>query len=241
MKINRYILVIFALVICWGCSKTKEVVVEPTPTVKQPAFKTIFYDNFDTRKNEWQQSRGTWQVSPDGFFLQQSADPRDINSIIYAAHPQAADGTIETFVRIKPDLPTAMTNSLEDKEIVNTVRYIIGAGIIFRMKDDENYYMFRLAGEEGAVLGKMVGNDWEDLSNPRSLDYLTERVRFSESNWYRLKVEVYRNRITCYINDSVVASVSDSTFNLGKFGLCTFKTRADFDYIKVYDKTIIEN
>lgn len=229
--------VLIILMLFWGCSRT---VVETTPQ-KQPSPKTIFYDNFDTRKNEWQQVRGNWKVSADGFFLQQSADPRHINSLIYVDHPQAAEASIETFVRIKPDLPNTPTDSMQDQEMLKNVRYIIGAGIIFRMKDESNFYLFRLAGEEGAVLGKMVKDEWVDLSNPRSVDYLTERVKFSESNWYRLKVEAYGDRIVCSINDSVVVSVSDSTFSLGKFGLCTFKTKADFDYFKVYDKTAIEN
>jgi hypothetical protein len=240
MKARYFIVITIVMTFFWGCSK-KEIKVEPSPQ-KQPSPKTIFYDNFDNRKNEWQQIRGNWKVSADGFFLQRSADPRAINSIIYVDHPQAADVTIETFVRINPDLPgTTIGNNPQDQEMLKNVRYIIGAGIIFRMKDQDNFYMFRLAGEEGAVLGKMVDNVWVDLANPRSADYLPERVKFSESNWYRLKVEAYGDRITCYINDSVVCGISDTTFNLGKFGLCTFKTMADFDYIKVYDKTSMEN
>lgn len=240
MKIKYLLVISLLLMVLWGCSR-REPNIEP-PSQKQPSPKTIFYDNFDNRKNEWQQVRGTWKVSADGFFLQRSADPRAINSIIYVDHPQSADATIDTFVRINPDLPgTTISNNPRDQEMLNNVRYYIGAGIIFRMKDQDNFYMFRLAGEEGAVLGKMVDNVWVNLSNPRSADYLPERVKFSESNWYRLKVEAYGDRITCYINDSVVCSKSDSTFNLGKFGLCTFKTKADFDFIKVYDKTSMEN
>jgi hypothetical protein len=111
----------------------------------------------------------------------------------------------------------------------------MGAGIIFRMKDRDNFYMFRLAGEEGAVLGKMVNGKWTDLANPRSTDNLPGRVRFSGSNWYRLKVKVYDKRILCYINDSAVVSYEDNEFGLGHFGLCTFKARADFDYIRIYN------
>jgi hypothetical protein len=194
---------------------------------------TIFYDNFDARKNEWQQVRGNWKFSSDGFLFQQSADPRHINTIIYVDHPQVADATLETFVRVNPDLPTTITASAQDQELLNSVRYVIGAGIIFGMKDQDNFYMFRLAGEEGAVLGKLVKGEWVDIDNPRSADYLPERVKFSEHNWYRLKVKVQGNRITCYINDSAVINKTDTDLELGRFGLCTFKTRADFDYIKV--------
>ena len=125
-------------------------------------------------------------------------------------------------------------DSAADQALVRNVRYIIGAGIIFRMKDNNNYYMFRLAGEEGAVLGKMVNGVWVDIDNPRSIDFLPERVRFSQANWYALKVVCNGDRITCYINDSVVVNKTDTQFSLGRFGLCTFKTRADFDFFKVY-------
>jgi hypothetical protein len=244
MKI-KFLIIVFGLVILFGCSQKQEVKVVPQPeAAKQttpPGPKTIFFDNFDGRKNEWQQVRGNWKVGTDGFFLQRSADPRHVNSIIFVDHPQAADCTIETFVRIKPDLPATLTNSVQDQNLLRNVRYIIGAGIIFRYKNQNNFYMFRLAGEEGAVLGKMVDGVWVDLSNPRSADYLQDRIKFSESNWYRLKVDAYGDRIVCYINDSVVVSKADTTFSLGNFGLCTFKTKAHFDYMKVYDKTEIES
>lgn len=243
MKAKYFLVFTIVLMLSWGCSRlsVKQNVQQEPPKPSTASPKTIFYDNFDYRKNEWQQIRGNWKVSDTGFFLQRSADPRGINSIIYVDHPQASDASIETFVRIIPDLPNTITNNPQDQEMVKNVRYYIGAGIVFRMKDEKNFYMFRLAGEEGAVLGRMVDNEWFDMENPRSADYLRERVKFSEHNWYRLKVEVYGDRITCYINDSVVTSKTDSTFNVGKFGLCTFKTKADFDYIKVYDKTSIEN
>jgi hypothetical protein len=246
MKLKLFIFVL-VLIVFVGCSPKKEVEVVPKPVVvqqprqPQPGLKTIFYDNFDTRKNEWQQVRGNWKIDADGFFVQHSADPRHINSIVYVDHPQAANCTIETFVRVKPDLPATLTDSVQDQNLLRNVRYIIGAGIIFRYKDQDNFYMFRLAGEEGAVLGKMVDGVWVDLSNPRSADYLQERIKFSESNWYRLKVDAYGDRIVCYINDSVVVSKTDTTFSLGNFGLCTFKSKADFDYMKVYDKTEIES
>jgi hypothetical protein len=193
---------------------------------------TVFYDNFDFRKNEWQQIRGNWRYY-NGFLVQDSADPRHINSVIFVDHPQVADATIETFIRIRPDLPRYVTGSVQDQRLLNDVRYIIGAGIIFRMQDQNNFYMFRLAGEEGAVLGKLVNGEWVDIANPRSADYLRDRIKFSRNNWYRLKVRVYGNRITCFINDSAVVNAVDHTFTLGRVGLCTFKTRSDFDFIRI--------
>jgi hypothetical protein len=240
MKKLIFIILIASLVIV-SCGR-REVVVPRTEVIQREVGpKTIFYDNFNSRKNEWQQIRGNWKVDPRGFFLQRSADERALNSVIYVDHPQAADATYETYVRITPDLPTYITGSMQDQRLLNNVRYIIGAGIIFRMQDSNNFYMFRLAGEEGAVLGKMVDGEWIDIANPRSANFLPERVKFSEANWYRLRVDAYGSSIVCYINDSVVVSSSDTTFTLGNFGLVTFKTKADFDYFKVYTRQELEN
>lgn len=231
------IAVLFAFTFCGG----KSVPVAPAPPPAQTVQtaqastgpNTIFFDNFNNRKNEWQQVSGNWIVAQQGFMVQKASDPRMLNCLMYVSHPQAANCTIETYVRIVPDLPSVITDSAADQALVRNVRYIIGAGIIFRMKDNNNYYMFRLAGEEGAVLGKMVNGVWVDIDNPRSIDFLPERVRFSQANWYALKVECNGDRIICYINDSVVVNKTDTQFSLGRFGLCTFKTRADFDYFRV--------
>lgn len=240
MKKNMcvFAIMLFSLTMV-NCGGEDEPVVEPKVEQVSSAVgpKTIFYDNFSDRKNEWQQIRGNWKLDSNGFFLQRSADERMLNSILFVDTPQTANASYEILVRIEPDLPSTMTDSDADRALRYNIRYIIGAGLIFRMKDQDNFYMFRLAGEEGAVLGKMVNGEWVDIANPRTIDLLSSRVRFSADNWYRLKVDAYGERIICYINDSVVCSSTDSQFSMGKFGLCTFKTTADFDYIKVYDKT----
>jgi len=213
----------------------------PPPAPAEIGPKMIFFDNFTSHKNEWQQLSGIWQWDANGFLLQRTSDPRQINCLVYIQNPQISDATIETMVRIKPDLPATLTDSDQDKQLLYNVRYIIGAGIVFRMQDRDNYYMFRLAGEEGSVLGKMVDGEWKDMANPRTADFLTgQRVKFAESNWYRLKVEVYGNRIVCSINDVPVINKTDDTYGLGKVGLVTFKTFADFKNIKVYNKSETE-
>jgi hypothetical protein len=239
MNKNRFFIIVFfflsmVMVYC-GADVVEVEKVEQTITSSGP--KTIFYDNFNDRKNEWQQIRGSWKIDSNGFFQQRSADERMLNCILYVDNPQTANATYETFLRIAPDLPTVLTDSDADRALRYNIRYICGAGLIFRMKDQDNFYMFRLAGEEGAVLGKMVNGEWFDIANPRTIDFLPSRVKFSADNWYRLKVDANGDRIVCYINDSVVCSATDSQFSLGRFGLCTFKSVADFDYIKVYDKT----
>ncbi len=200
---------------------------------------SIHEDDFNHVKTEWEQSAGIWQTS-DGRFKQKSDDARHFNAIQYVHTPRIADATIETRVQVLPSRPNQWTSSPEDQELQRNIRFIFGAGIIFRMKDKNNYYMFRLAGEEGAVLARMVAGKWneKDLCNPRVRDFLEGyRIGFGEGNWYHLKVEAYGSRIKAYIDGEPVCSVVDDTFSLGHYGLVTFKTPADFDYALVYDKT----
>lgn len=211
------------------------IVQAPTPEI---TFKTIFVDNFDAVQGEWQQVSGYWETV-GGHMIQKTDDPRQLNAIRFVLSPRIADATIETLVRVNPTRPVALTNSAQDQDLMRNIRYLIGAGIVFRMKDPQNYYMWRLAGEEGAVLGRMQNGAWTepDLCNPRVRDSLQgDRIGFRADNWYRLKVEAYGNRFVVFINDEPVCSVTDDTFTVGQFGLVTFKTAADFDYIKVWDK-----
>ena len=212
----------------------------PAPQTVAPETGTnvIYDDRFDSVKGEWQQVSGIWEVL-DGHLVQKTDDPRQLNAIRYIQTPRIADASIETEVRIRPDRPAQWTSSQADEEMRRNIRFIIGAGIVFRMRDTNNFYMFRLAGEEGAVLGRMIDGQWneEDLCNPRVRDFLEgSRIGFTADNWYRLKVEVYGNRITVFINDEPVCSATDNTFGIGNVGLVTFKTPADFDYIKVFNK-----
>jgi hypothetical protein len=201
--------------------------------------KVLFYDPFSSVKSEWQQASGVWDTqTQSGYLVQKSDDPRQLNAIKYVQSPRIIDATLETSVRINPNRPLSMNPADPgDAELIKTLRYTMGAGLVFRMKDPQNYYMFRLAGEEGAVVGKMINGKWEDLCNPRVRDFLDgSRIGFRADNWYRLRVDVYGSKITAYINDEPVCSVSDSTFDIGMTGLVTFKAPADFDYLKITNK-----
>jgi hypothetical protein len=218
-------------------AQTSTPVATPAPTTMSVAPRSLFYDQFTSVKGEWQQVSGIWETRTDkGLLIQKTDDPRQLNAVRYVQTPRIADATIETAVSITPTRPLTIIGDT-DAQLARDLRYIIGAGLVFRMKDSQNYYMFRLAGEEGAVVGKMVNGEWNDLCNPRVRDFLDgSRIGFTEENRYRLKVEVYGNRITAFIDDEPVCRVTDETFSIGNVGVVTFKTPADFDYLKVTNK-----
>ncbi|MCK5681624.1 hypothetical protein KAI46_12525 [bacterium] len=241
-------IIIFICLCFWltGCvqkvvykDNVKEVAAAPSASAE-----TIFFDDFNLNftginRNLWisnGKAHWVWQGKTsetpgcdDGCLKQHSEDDRALNAIMYISTPQISNATIETKTRMNFDLSLGITESE-----LKRYRYFIGTGIVFRLVDQNNFYMFRLAGEEGCVLGKMVDGRWVDLKNPRRLNFL-EGGRIKANNWYTLKVTVDGNNIQCFINGSPVINYNDleSEFSLGHFGLVTFKCFGDFEYIKV--------
>ena len=251
-KLSRFFfscLLFFAVIISLSLSSScqeKVIIREKEVQVKEVprGSSSIFFDEFNPDdnilRNVWRsngKAHWVWQGKTasnlpgceNGCLKQNSEDTRALNAIQYVATPQISNATIKTKTRIKYDRSVAPSS-----EELRNLRFFIGTGIVFRMEDENNYYMFRLAGEAGAVLGKMVNNNWVDLANPRRLDFL-EGGRIKPNNWYRLKVKVYGNNIQCFINDSPVINYTDSQnpFSVGHFGLCTFKCFGDFEFIEV--------
>lgn len=241
----RFLVPAILLVVLVGavnCTQTTKIVAAPVMeggATTSP--KTIYYDSFNTVKSEWQGVTGIWETRTDiGHRMQKNEDPSHLNAITYLQTTRINDATLETLVRVNPDHARYMNANVPlDADKINTLRYIMGAGVVFRMQDSQNYYMFRLAGEEGAVVGKMVNGEWFDLCNPRVRGILEgARIGFRGDNWYRLRVDVYGHRIVASINDEPVCDVQDGTFSIGQVGLVTFKTAADFDYFQVTNKEI---
>lgn len=222
------------------------VVVSPSPPAPAPIVsreKVIFFDDFvpdrGDLRNLWvSNGKGQWLVQSktsaypgcdDGCLKQHSEDPRALNTLYLVRNPHMADGVVETKARLSYDL--SMTT---DPDRIKEIRQFLGAGIVFRSTDENNYYMFRLAGEEGCVLGKMTDNKWKDIANPRRVDFL-EGGKIKPNQWYTLKVVTRGQSIQCFINDTPVISASDFEPNLtvGKFGVATFKAMADFEYLRV--------
>jgi len=252
-----YFLIIWVAIGFIGCGvKTGVVKTETTAVINTGAppltpitdRKTIFFDDFSDpqriNRNMWisnGQRHWIWQGKTseepgcvDGCLKQNNEYKDSGNVIMYVQTPQFSNGTIETKTRISFD--QSIAPKLEE---LDTLRYKIGAGIVFRMHDADNYYMFRLAGEEGCVLGKMVNGKWFDLKNPRRFNFL-EGGRIKPNYWYALKVKVIGNNFECFINDSPVINYTDygslggAAITIGHIGLVTFKCFADFEYINVY-------
>jgi hypothetical protein len=210
-----------------GCATGTAVVATPPPPPPPSTERVLLEDEFDAYNPQWRQVRGQWAVQ-NGEVRQVRDDPREANAIMYFDPLAISDAEVLTSVRLI-DGPTFQT---PDQGQVR--RQIAGAGLVFRYQDENNYYMFRLAGEEGAVLGKMENGQWHDLANPRAADFSGTPIR-SETD-YVLRVRVEGNRIQCWIADRAVVNLQDSAFSTGRVGLVTFRTQARFGAVRVTER-----
>src|SRR5207248_84700 len=105
------------------------------------------------------------------------------------------------------------------------------AGLVFRLKDPNNYYIVRAnALENNYRLYHVV--------NGRRSQFAGANLKVTSGEWHELRVEAVGNKITCYYDGSQKIEATDETFkDAGKVGLWT---KADsvtsFDDLKVVAK-----
>ena len=104
-------------------------------------------------------------------------------------------------------------------------------GLVFRLKDPNNYYIVRAnALENNYRLYHVV--------NGRRSQFAGANLKVTSGEWHELRVEAVGNKITCYYDGSQKIEATDDTFkDAGKVGLWT---KADsvtsFDDLKVIAK-----
>jgi 3-keto-disaccharide hydrolase len=104
-------------------------------------------------------------------------------------------------------------------------------GLVFRLKDPNNYYVVRAnALEDNYRLYHVV--------NGRRREFAGVNFKVTSGEWHELRVEVVGNKITCYYDGNKKIEAHDDTFkDAGKIGLWT---KADsvthFDDLRVTAK-----
>lgn len=88
-------------------------------------------------------------------------------------------------------------------------------GLAFRLKDADNYYVVRANALENNVnLYRVV--------NGRRSEFAGAKLKVTSGEWHELRVEVVRNKITCYYDGYKKIEATDETFkDAGKVGLWT--------------------
>lgn len=155
---------------------------------------------------EWVVRPGSDAPSPPNFLCQTAAAPFPalcLGGQVYT--------DLEVSVRFKP------LSGQEDR----------AAGIIFRVQDRDNYYIFRANALENNVMFFIYASGQRTI-----LKRGTARV--PSGQWQELKVEVVGNHFRGFLDGKLVAEVSDDSYKAGKVGLWT---KADsvtcFDSVRV--------
>jgi hypothetical protein len=127
--------------------------------------------------------------------------------------------------------PLAIVEKTHYKDVVLTVRFKTisgakdqGAGLVWRFRDANNYYVVRANALENNVVLYKVQDGKRISTAPKGTPGKTYGVktRVSGNTWNKLGVEIKGNLFTVFFNDQKLFQVEDSTFTeAGKIGLWT--------------------
>jgi hypothetical protein len=133
--------------------------------------------------------------------------------------------------------PLAIAEGTNYKDLVLSVKFKTisgqvdqGAGLVFRLKDKDNYYVVRAnALEDNFRLYHVV--------NGRRVQFAGANFKVTSQQWHEIKVEARGDEFKCYYDGQPKITAKDSTFkDAGKIGLWT---KADsviyFDDLMVKD------
>jgi hypothetical protein len=115
-----------------------------------------------------------------------------------------------------------------------------GGGLVFRYRDEKNYYVVRADALHDDVALYKVENGRCSAIVPRGQPPSQIGVKrdFPPNTWHILKVSVRGNRFQVYVNHRRILQVEDSTYRgPGKVGLSTMGDSVTyFDDFRVYPK-----
>jgi hypothetical protein len=190
-----------------------------------------------------------------------SKSPRNLRKWSFDSHPigglppEASVFTGKWEIRAEPDAPSPRRTLCQvgDAEspfmtlgpavysdVVMTARFKIKsadplgnptAGLIFRLRDKNHYYLVRVnAGEGGGNL-----NIYRYWLGQRDL-IKGARWPVSKGRWYTLKVDARGDHILGYLDDALVAEAYDKTYSEGKVGLWVkYDSNTCFDDVTVHE------
>ena len=117
-------------------------------------------------------------------------------------------------------LAVADEGSFQDLDLSVKFKAVSGnvdraAGLVFRLKDANNYYIVRAnALEDNYRLYRVVAGKRQQFAGAN--------VKVASGDWHQLRVECIGNKITCYYDDEKKIESTDDTFKApGKVGLWT--------------------
>ncbi len=131
----------------------------------------------------------------DGTLVIQVADP---DQLLWVPHNQ-------TFADFYLEVDTAHVEGPLDNLI----------GIVFRLQDNQNFYLFAISSDGMFSAGKYVGDKWQSLVEWQPAD----AIETGEGSENRIGLLAVGDQIVFLINNEELARVQDRTFTKGKIGL----------------------
>ncbi|MHA6481762.1 family 16 glycoside hydrolase [Paenibacillus sp. strain BS8-2] len=174
----------------------------------------LFGDNFeDGNTTGWTSAAGNWSVPTDGGNNVLSSGSQTVTSLI-TAHAGNAWSDYEYEAKVKMAIANA------------------NAGIVFRVQDANNYYMYRVnAANQMLELYKSVNGIMTlAASNPFAAQ---------SKKWYTVKAVVEGNKIICYVDGQAMMEWTNPLTELttGGVGFRTTSAGVHFDNAAVYPIT----
>jgi len=214
-----------------GSTPASPTVTPEAPAALQAAGKTFTY-NFDA------DAVGQMPAKFHGALTGQGAK----SDWVVKADPTAPSqpNVLAQLSRDKTDyrFPLAISDEASFKDLELSVRFkaVSGevdraAGLVFRLKDSNNYYIVRANALEGNYRLYHV------FAGKRQ-QFAGANVKVASDEWHELKIECVGNKIACYYDGEKKIDATDNTFSdAGKVGLWT---KADsvtyFDDLRVTAK-----
>jgi hypothetical protein len=219
------------LVACASNRKTVRVAPAPPTPPAAAQERVLLADDFKSYSPRWRQVRGQWGLM-EGALLQARDEVSELNAIMFYDPLTVGDAEITADLSVINDMPQFLTAG--DEGLLNAKRRVAGAGVVFRYQDENNFYLFRTAGEEGVVFGKVVDGQWHELANPRAAEFAG--VLLKSDTPYTLRVRMVGDRIQCWIGNKAVVNIADSSLPTGRVGLTTFRAKAAFTGLRVIER-----
>lgn len=165
-------------------------------------------------------SIGRWQIAPD------ETSPSRPNVLNLTTHNKD-----QTFNLALVEKTSFKDGDLEVRIRANSGREDQGGGLVWRCKDENNYYVCRMNPlESNFRVYKIVGGKRHQLDSA-DLD-------LSAGKWYRMRATMERDRIVCYLNGKKRLEARDESIQAA--GMIGLWTKADasssFDDLVVYSK-----
>ncbi len=138
-------------------------------------------------------------------------------------HAPSADNVVEQTKLDETDyrFPILVLDGVSYKDAMVFVRFRVisgkidqAGGLVFRYKDNNNYYVLRANALENNVrLYKVVNGNRTQIGG--------KNVKVTPNEWHLLKVIYKADKIQCFFENTKVFEVSDDTFDSGSVGLWT--------------------